>query len=264
MKKILIGLGVLVVVVAVGVYVFLGSLNDIVRAAVEKVGSDMTQTSVTLNEVDIELTSGKGALRGFAVTNPSGFSDDAAFKFDEVTVDLDIASVRSDPIVIKEIVIQGPNVVYEFGEDGDNNLNRLNKNVQSKAGSGGSSSKSGDTPNIVIENVYLRDGTVSVVAPLLNEKMSVPLPTIHLTDIGKEGKGATPEEIADQLMAAVLKGAQDAVAQAKIDVSKLTGAAMEEVNKATEDAQKAIEGATSGTGSMGEDAGNAIRGLLGK
>jgi len=65
-------------------------------------------------------------------------------------------------------------------------------------------------------------------------------------------------------MAAVLKGAQDAVAQAKIDVSKLTGAAMEEVNKATEDAQKAIEDATSGTGSMGEDAGKAIRGLLGK
>ena len=42
MKKVLIGLGVLVVIIAVGVYVFLGSLNDIVRAAVEKVGSDMT------------------------------------------------------------------------------------------------------------------------------------------------------------------------------------------------------------------------------
>lgn len=265
MKKILIGLGVLVVVVAVGVYVFLGSLNDIVRAAVEKVGSDMTQTNVTLNEVDIELTSGKGALRGFSVTNPSGFSDDDAFKFDEVSVELDIATVRSDPVVIKEIVIQGPNVVYEFGDDGSSNLDRLNQNVQSKTGSGGGSSgKSGDTPNIVIENVYLRDGTVSVIAPLLNEKMSVPLPTIHLTDIGKEGKGATPEEIADQVMAAVLKGAQDAVAQAKIDINKLTGAAMEEVNKATEGAQKAIEDATSGAGSMGEDAGNAIRGLLGK
>ena len=49
MKKILIGLGVLVVIVAVGVFVFLGNLNDIVRAAVEKVGSDMTQTNVVLN-----------------------------------------------------------------------------------------------------------------------------------------------------------------------------------------------------------------------
>lgn len=265
MKKILIGLGVLVVVAAVGIFVFLGNLNDIVRAAVEKVGSDMTQTNVSLSEVDIELTSGKGALRGFSVTNPNGFSDDAAFKFDEVSVELDITSVRSDPVVIKEVVIQGPNIVYEFGDDGGSNLEQLNKNVQSKAGSGGDSSgKSGETPNIVIENLYLRDGSVSIIAPLLNEKMSVPLPTIHLTDIGKDGKGATPEEIADQVMAAVLKGAQDAVANAKINVEELTGAAMEQVNKATEDAQKAIEDATSGTGSVGEDAGNAIRGLIGK
>ncbi|MBO6783843.1 MAG: hypothetical protein JJ899_11305 [Alphaproteobacteria bacterium] len=265
MKKVLIGLGVLVILVAVGVFVFLGSLNDIVRAAVEKVGSDMTQTNVTLNEVDIELTSGKGALRGFSVTNPNGFSDDDAFKFDEVAVTLDLTTVRSDPVVVKEVVIQGPDVVYEFGKDGGSNLETLNNNVQSKAGSGGGGSASkGETPNIVIENLYLRDGSVSVIAPLLNEKMSVPLPTIHLKDIGKDGKGATPEEIADQVMAAVLKGAQDAVAQAKIDVEKLTGAAMEEAGKAAGEAQKAIEDATSGAGDIGKDAGDAIKGLIGR
>lgn len=108
MKKVLIGLVVLVVVVAVGVFVFLGNLNDIVRAAVEKVGSDMTQTNVVLDEVDIELTSGKGALRGFRVTNPKGFSDDDAFKFDEVSVAIDLSSVRSDPVVIKEVIIKAP------------------------------------------------------------------------------------------------------------------------------------------------------------
>lgn len=120
MKKRLIGLGVLVVLIAVGVFVFLGNLNDIVRAAVEKVGSDMTQTNVSLSEVDIELTSGKGALRGFSVTNPKGFSDDDAFKFDEVAVTLDISTVRSDPVVIKEIVIQGPSIVYQLGDNGSN------------------------------------------------------------------------------------------------------------------------------------------------
>jgi hypothetical protein len=80
----------------------------------------MTQTNVSLSEVDIELTSGKGALRGFSVTNPKGFSDDDAFKFDEVAVTLDISTVRSDPVVIKEIVIQGPSIVYQFGDNGSN------------------------------------------------------------------------------------------------------------------------------------------------
>ena len=66
--------------------------------------------------------------------------------------------------------------------------------MQSKAG-GGEKSSGGDkkAPNIIIENLYLRDSSVAVIAPLLNEKLSVPLPTIHLTDIGREGKGATPE-----------------------------------------------------------------------
>jgi len=262
-KKILIGLGVLVVIVAVGVFVFLGNLNDIVRAAVEKVGSDMTQTNVVLNEVDIELTSGKGALRGFRVTNPSGFSDDDAFKFDEVSVNIDLSSVRSDPVIIKEVIISGPEVVYEFGDDGDSNLDKLNKAVQSKAGGGGSnSSGGGEAPNIVIESLVLQNGKVAVVAPLLNEKLSVPLPTVRLKDIGKDGSGATPEEIATQIMDAVLKGAQNAVASAKIDVDKLTGAAMEEVEKAAGEATKALEGATEGAGSMGQDAGDAVKGLI--
>ncbi|MBT6536437.1 MAG: hypothetical protein HOK98_09640 [Rhodospirillaceae bacterium] len=170
MKKILIGLGVLVVIAAVGIFVFLGNLNDIVRAAVEKVGSDMTQTNVVLNEVDIELTSGKGALRGFRVTNPSGFSDDDAFKFDEVSVSIDLSSVRSDPVIIKEVIISGPEVVYEFGENGESNLDKLNKAVQSKSSGGEKSSGGGDAPNIVIESLVLQNGKVAVVAPLLTQR----------------------------------------------------------------------------------------------
>lgn len=59
-------------------------------------------------------------------------------------------------------------------------------------------------------------------------------------------------------MDAVLKGAQNALANAKIDVDKLTGAAMEEVGKAAEEATKALEGATEGAG----DAGEAVKGLI--
>lgn len=266
MKKILIGLGVLVILVGVGVFVFLGQLNDIVRAAIEKVGSDMTQTNVELNEVDIELTSGKGALRGFRVTNPNGFSADDAFKFGEVSIELDLATVQSDPVVIKELVIQSPEIFYEFLQSGDSNLQTLNDTVQSRVKSDDSSASKEEGPKIIIENLYLRDGTVLVRAPLLNEKLSVPMPNLQLTDIGKKDNGATAREVADQTMQAVLKGAQDAVAKAQINVDQLTGAAMEQINRATGDVQKQLEDATSGSGlgNVGEDAGGAIRGLLGK
>lgn len=259
MKKILIGVGVLIVVVAVGVFVLLGSLNDIVKAAVEKIGSDLTGTKVTLSDVNIEETSGKGVLRGFRVTNPDGFSKNDAFKFDEVSVTIDAASILSDPVVIKEIVVIGPEIVYEFGDNGTN-LDRLNKNVQSKAGSGGGDSSEG--PKFIIENLFLRDGKVAVQAPLLDEKISVPLPTIHLTDIGKEGRGATAGDIADQTMEAILAGASSAVSSAKIDIGALTKSAGEAAKGAQEAIEKAGGDAAEGAGDAVESAGDAVKGLL--
>lgn len=260
MKKILIGVGVLVVIVAVAVFVLLGNLNGIVKAAVEKIGSDLTQTEVTLNDVNIEKTSGKGVLRGFRVTNPAGFSDADAFKFDEVSVTIDAASILSDPVIIKEIVVVGPQVVYEFGDRGTN-LDRLNENVQSQTGAGGGSSGS-DGPKFIIEHLYLRDGTVAVQAPLLEEKISVPLPTVHLTDIGKAGRGATPGDIADQTMEAILAGASRAVSSANIDIDALSRSA----GTAAKDAQKALEKAGSdaadGAGDAIDSAGDAVKGIL--
>ncbi len=251
MKKILIGVAVLVVIVAAGAYFLLGNLDAIVKAAVEKIGSDLTQTRVTLDDVDIEETSGRGVFRGFRVTNPDGFSDDDAFKFEEVSVTIDATSILSDPVIIKEIVIVGPEVFYEFGDDGTN-LDRLSKNVQSKAGSGGGGESGG--PKFVIENLYLRDGKVTVRAPLLNEKISLPLPTIHLTDIGKEGRGATPGDIADQMMEAILAGAGSAVSSANIDIGALT----ESAGELAKDAQRVLEEAG---GDIAKEAGDAIEGV---
>lgn len=251
MKKILIGVVVLVVIIAAGAYFLLGNLDAIVKAAVEKIGSDLTQTRVTLDDVDIEETSGRGVFRGFRVTNPDGFSDDDAFKFEEVSVTIDATSILSDPVIIKEIVIVGPEVFYEFGDDGTN-LDRLSKNVQSKAGSGGGGESGG--PKFVIENLYLRDGKVTVRAPLLNEKISLPLPTIHLTDIGKEGRGATPGDIADQMMEAILAGAGSAVSSANIDIGALT----ESAGELAKDAQKVLEEVG---GDIAKEAGDAIEGV---
>jgi len=260
MKKILIGVGVLVVIVAVGVYFLLGNLDSIVKAAIEKVGSDLTQTKVTLNDVKIEETSGKGAFRGFRVTNPQGFSDADAFKFDEVSVTIDTGSIFSDPVIIKEIVVSAPQVVYEFGDQGSN-LDRLNKNVQSQAGAGGGSGDS-EGPKFVIENLILRDGKVLLQAPLLKESVSLPLPTIHLTDIGKEGRGATPGDIADQTMEAILASASRAVSKANIDIGSLTKSAGEAAKGAQEMIEKSGGGAAEGAGEAIEGAGDAVKGIF--
>jgi hypothetical protein len=66
-RRLYIGGGVvlgILILIAIGLYFLLSSLDSIVKAAVEKYGSEMTQATVRLNDVKIELTSGKGACRG--------------------------------------------------------------------------------------------------------------------------------------------------------------------------------------------------------
>ena len=260
--------GVIIVAVIAVVFFLISNIDGIVKAAVEKVGSDVTQTEVVLADVEISLSDGKGTLRGFRVTNPAGFRTDDAFKFDEISVTLDIASLSGDPVIIREIVIDGPEITYEFGKGGSN-IDRLKGNVESyqpaKAGSAGSSEES-EGPKIIIENLYLRNGKVSIAATgLIDDKMTTGLPDIHLKNIGKKSGGATPAEIAKQTMDAVLKNVGSAVS--KIDISALTDKLSGQLEGATQalgagatEGAKAAEGAASSLSGAAEDAAGSLSG----
>lgn len=266
-------LALVIVVVIVGLYVF-SSLDSIVKAAVEKVGSDVTQTEVTLSDVEISLTAGTGALLGFSMANPQGYSDNNALQFDEISIALDLATIQSDPVVIKELVIDAPVVVYELGESGSN-IEKIQDNVAGSAPeqSGGGSGDSGEEgPKIVIENLILRNGQISITATqLLGETVSAPLPDIHLRDIGKEENGATPGQIAVETLDSVL--AQVTAAVGSVDISKITdqlNVGMDEAKKVLEqggDVSKAVEDgageATDAVEGAVEGVGDTLKGVLG-
>ena len=254
MKKFLIvGVILIVAVVGVGAYVLMSSLDSAIKTAVEQIGSDATGTKVSLNEVEISPTSGHGALRGFRMTNPKGFAEGDAFKFDEVSVTIDVLTIFSDPVVIKEVVIAKPEITYAIG-DGSSNVDEIEKNVNDYAGAedSGSGGGSSEGPKLIIENLYMRDGTVMVSAPAMtDETLSAPLPDIHLTDIGKDGGGATPGEVASQAMAAIADSAKQAVQSVDADAlmkgaGEMAGEAQGELEKATEGATDAVDDATEG------------------
>ena len=263
MKKILIiGVILIVAVVGVGAYVLLSSLDSVVKTAVEQIGSDATGTKVTLNEVEISPTSGFGALRGFRMTNPQGFAEGDAFKFDEISLTIDIWTMLSDPVVIKEIVIAKPEITYAIGE-GSSNVDEIEKNVNDYAGAedSGGGGGSSEGPKIIIENLYMRDGTVTVSAPgLTDETLSAPLPDIHLTDIGKDGGGATPGEVASQAMAAIAASAKQAVQS--VDVDALLKGAGEMAGEAQEELEKATEGAGDAASDAVDEATEGLKKLL--
>jgi hypothetical protein len=271
MKKILIGLLIVVVIIAAGLFYLWQGRDRFIKTAIEEAGSRATQVSVKLKEVDTgNVLDGSVALRGLVVGNPAGFKTDSAFKLGEVSVKVDPASVMSDTIVIKEVVIGAPQVTYEFGAGGSN-VGTIQKNVEKMAGgaSGGGSSSSGggSGKKVVIENLYVRDGKVNVSADFLQGKQTgTNLPTIHLKDIGKSSGGASPTEVAEQVIAAITKASTSAVG--KLDVGAIKDALGKEMGAKMGDVQKSLEqgtgGATDAITKGTGDAGKTLKGLFGK
>ena len=272
MKKILIALLVIIVIVAGALFYLWQNRDAYIKTAIEEAGRRATQVSVTLNKVDTgNVLDGAVALRGLVVGNPSGFKTDSAFKLGEIRVKVDPGTITSDTIVIKEVVIAAPQVTYEFG-GGGSNVGTIQKNVQQMAGSGGGSGggsqSSGGGKKVVIENLYVRDGKVNVSADFLQgQQTGTNLPTIHLKDIGKSGGGATPTEVAEQVIAAISKAATGAVG--KLDVGAIKDALGKELGAKAGEMQKKLEGATGGAASDAmkkgtEEAGKTLKGLFGK
>lgn len=267
------GAVVVLVVVAVVAYVAL-NINPIIKDSVQTYGSRITKVAVNLNEVDISPWSGKGKLSGLTVGNPKGYKTDSAFKLGVVSIDLDVASVTDDTVIIHEIVIAAPEVTYELGPGGSN-IDVIRKNIASfldggKKSDGGGGQPSGEAESddggkkIIIENLIIRDGKVSISAALLKgKKLSVKLPDIHLKDIGKDKGGASPGEVAEKIMAAVSDGATKAVGS--LNISGLVKGAAGMVEDVTKGATDAIKGfgknlpADAIGKAVGDGAGDAVK-----
>jgi hypothetical protein len=277
MKKWLyIGGGVVAVVGAAVVAVFLFS-GSILKTIIEDTGSKATKAKVTLNDVSLSPMSGEGALKGLVVGNPAGFKSAQAFKLDLVSLKVDTSTITSDVILVKEVVIAGPDVTYELSDTGDDNIRTIQKNTQAFAGGGkpGGGAPAGKPvpglspepaakgekeKKVVIENLYVRGGKVAVTATALGGKpLGTSLPDIHLTNIGKSSGGATGAEVAEQVIGAIAKAAQSAVSKIGADQLKglAGGQADEMMKKLGTQVPAGLPAGLPGTGSQGGASGAA-------
>jgi len=270
MKKILIGLGVVVAIVVGAVAFLVGNLDSLIKQAVEDVGTRATGSEVSLANVEVSLGDGSGALSGLRVANPSGFKSDYAFDLGGISVTLDTNTVTQDPVVIREVVIDDPKLIYEL-VNGSSNIEAIQNNVDAfskSLGSDGtsSSSSSSEGPKLIIEDLYIKGGDIRVVAGFLGDKgVGTGLPEIHLQDIGKDDGGATPAEVASKVISSLTDQISGAVAGLDLegmmkDVEGAAKSAAEAATKAAEDAagvaadqatgeaSKAVDDATKGIG----------------
>ena len=209
---------VLVALVA-GLYI-----GPIVKIAVEQVVPNVAKVSIKVEAVDVSLLSGSAVIKGLVVGNPLGYTTPQAISVDKVAVSLEPLSVITNKILIYSVHVESPDITFEGGLKGNNlkkimeNVDAFSNNMVPSAGNapakGGSDNSSKSTPKIEVDDLLITGAKVHV--QLLSVGSSViPLPDIHLTNIGKNSNGVTPAQLTSEIIKVISMGTIKAITGSK-------------------------------------------------
>ncbi len=262
----------IIIVSIVCVYMYAGYL---IKTGVEKFVPEITQTAVQLKDVDISLLKGRISLNGLYIGNPKGYASKEAFGLNKVIVLFDPKSVLTDKIIIQQILIDGTKVsaeaTYQNGKI-SSNLTQIQKNIESylakttssqekpKAQKEEKEASHQSTKQLIIRDLQINNSSLTL--GLLQKTVTVNLPNIHQKNIGEKGKSFDWKQaivyVFDLISVESVKGTATAVKDfAQKNALELINSANALGNVAKEKAQNVLD-ETAG------NAGNVLKGLLGK
>jgi len=199
-KKLVAALLVLAAIVGAAVFWLSGNIDGLIRDAIARYGSAMTQARVSVDAVRIAPADGKGTISNLVVANPAGFKTKHAIKVGRIDLDLDIASITKDVVVIRRVAIVAPDVTYEKGGI-MTNFDAIQKNIASYLGPFEGEQKG---RKLIVEELSIRDATAQASATYMNGKtIRAPLPDITLKNIGKAKGGISPGELGQEVAGAL-------------------------------------------------------------
>lgn len=196
MKKFLLVIVVLLVVAigGVGYYVYQNG-TSLIRQAVLDYGPEVTGTSVGLSDVNLVPFNGQAGIAGLKVGTPEGYSAPYTFKVDEIDIKIKPATLLDDVLIIENIEIVAPSVVFE-PKGKDNNLTAVQKNVARYQAANPSDAEPVGPEKVIVQRLAIRQPEVVVFAKGLIGEQSVTADDVVLTGIGADEGGIPPGEIA--------------------------------------------------------------------
>ena len=259
--NVLVGLGVFVVLLAVGLICYLG---PIVEKAVNVGGPLILGVPVTVEKVSIHPVRGVIDLKKFYIGNPESYATDKPlFAVDSVHVSLDMKSLFSDVIAIRKIQIDRPQINYEV-QKGKSNFDVLMENIgEAEKKKKDKKEKPKEDKKVTIDEFELTGAKVSYSgAWSLGTTIPISLPTLRRNDIGKSQGGVSGTQVALELvkeLTNVIVTAGKALGEGVKDAAKSVGEGVKDAAKSVgsgaKDAVKSVEGGV-------KDAAKAIKKLF--
>jgi uncharacterized protein involved in outer membrane biogenesis len=211
---------ILVVLAIIGAVVASVFLGDIVKKGVEAVGPRITQVSVKVDEVRLTLLTGSASVKGLVVGNPAGYKTPQAISAGLISVGVNPMSVLSDKIVIRSIHVESPEITFEGGLSG-NNLSTILNNVDASSKTPASTNhtvQAKSSKKFEVDDLMITGAKVHVsLTDLGGKEMTLPLPPIHLANLGKNPEGITTTELTRSVLDAIVTATLKAVSKAGIE-----------------------------------------------
>ncbi|MEK7484161.1 MAG: hypothetical protein AABZ60_07505 [Planctomycetota bacterium] len=194
MKKIFVIIGITIVAlaaIACGVIFSMGAnFSRNIKENVEKKGSELLQTSVTLENANISLFTGKGELKNLKVSNPKGYTSEYMFYMNRL--ELQLGDITDDKICLKSVIVDSPEISFE-GDIGKANLLQFQEELKKSSPS---------KQKLQIDYLKIQNAQVTVTMAILKgKKKIIPLEIIELKDIGKED--ADIQKVMEQIISRI-------------------------------------------------------------
>lgn len=224
------------VVLAIGVFFYVVVyVDDIIEKTAETIIPQMTKSHFDIEKVKTEPLDGKIEIQGLYLSNPEGYPEGHALKFDKIHVHVDLQSLRKNKIVVNAFVINGLDVVLYKEADKESNLGAILQNINEYLQELNESQEIVDidevkkeaekkikkkTPKLRFQVNLMEINNAKALVhseKKLALKAEATIPSVKLENLGVEGKGLTVQDLVKTIIKEVIKEVDVAVSLQRVD-----------------------------------------------
>lgn len=227
-KFVILAIFLLIIAAIIAAHFF---LDGAITKGFNTVGPTITKTDTHIDAASLSILSGSGRMKGLYIGNPAGYQTNAfAIRVGSSSFAVKPASIFSPKVVVRSVVIDGPEVDLE-SDLRSVNLKKLLDNIQESTGSSGKQTPKEAAPQeqakaekkievdeFAITGIKLH---VGLTAPVVGSKsLNVTVGDIKLPPMGQGPDGVTISEASSIALQALLKACIEKGEQVASDLMK--------------------------------------------
>lgn len=109
-------------------------INPIGTSLAGAIVPSFTGTAFNLERINLNPYTGKLLVSGVRLANPEGYAETNAFTLGSLSVDVEVSSLLSDTIHVRDVTVDAPFASYVLDAQGSNNIERILAAVNEKLG----------------------------------------------------------------------------------------------------------------------------------